>query len=82
MSPRTLLPALCLLLLCACSTTPPSAPAKIDPPPVGLTAECVRPADLGPLATAQDLATWAVEWIGAYGCERGKRVALIAAWPR
>lgn len=41
-----------------------------------------RPADFGALATAQDLAAWAVEWIGAYGCERRKRVALIAAWPR
>lgn len=28
-----------------------------------------------------DLAVWTVEWIGVYGCERGKRAGLIAAWP-
>lgn len=65
MAPRTLLSALCLPLLCACSTTLPSAPAKIDPPPVGLTVGRARPDDLGPLAISQDPAALAVEMIAA-----------------
>ena len=73
--------ALCLLTLGACSTLPPSAPAKIDPPPVLLVSQCAEP---GPFEgrTAQDLAEWTVGWIGAYGCERSKRAALVEAWPK
>ena len=82
MRPKALLLALSLLLLSACSTTQPSAPAKIDPPPVALVSGCLRPSDLPEGATAQDLAQWTVGWIGAYGCERAKRQALIEAWPR
>jgi hypothetical protein len=33
-------------------------------------------------ATGQDLAGWLLEWIGYAGCERGKRAALIEAWPK
>jgi len=79
---NTLPAALCLLLLSACSTVPPSAPAKIEPPPVALVMECLRPGDLPEPATAKDLAAWALEWIGAYGCEKSKRTALIESWPR
>lgn len=82
MKPQTLLLALFSLLLFGCSTTPPSAPAKIDPPPVGLISRCAQPAPLGESITAQDLAEWTVLWIGTAGCERSKRVGLIEAWPR
>jgi hypothetical protein len=33
-------------------------------------------------ATARDLGEWDMGWIGAAGCERAKRAALIDAWPR
>jgi hypothetical protein len=33
-------------------------------------------------ATAKDLVHWTMSWIGAYGCEKSKRTALIEAWPR
>jgi hypothetical protein len=33
-------------------------------------------------ATGQDLSEWLTSWIGTAGCERGKRQALIGAWPR
>jgi hypothetical protein len=49
---------------------------------VALVSRCLPPGDLPDGATAQDLALWTVEWIGAYGCERAKRAALIDAWPR
>lgn len=75
------IPFLCLVT-CACSTMPAIAPAKIAPPPVALVTQCSRPSDLPEGATAQDLAQWTVAWIGAYGCERSKRTALIEAWPR
>lgn len=60
----------------------PSAPAKIDPPPVLLTMPCLAPSELRAGATAQDLAAWTMEWIGAYWCERERRVGLIEAWPK
>lgn len=82
MRPLTLPIALCLLLLSACSTLQQSAPARIDPPPVALVTACSRPDSLPEGATAQDLAEWTVGWMGAYGCERSKRAALIEAWPR
>jgi hypothetical protein len=43
---------------------------------------CLAPDDLKAKATAQDLAAWAVQWMGAYWCERDRRAALIQAWPR
>lgn len=79
---RTLPLALCLMTLCACSTLQPSAPQKNDPPPVLLVTQCARPGELPSGATAQDLVTWTVGWMGAYGCERSKRAALIEAWPK
>lgn len=82
MLPKTLLAALCLLLLCGCSTMQPAAPNKIDPPPVALVTACLRPGDLPETATAKDLGIWTMAWIGAYGCEKSKRTALIEAWPR
>lgn len=82
MRPSPLLLALCLLMLSACSTTQPPVPAKIDPPPVALVSKCATPDRLPEGATAQDLAAWTVGWIGAYGCERSKRQALVEAWPR
>lgn len=78
----TLLLAVSTLTLSACSTLPPTAPPKIDPPPVALVTACSRPDSLPEGATAQDLAEWTVGWMGAYGCERSKRAALIEAWPR
>lgn len=76
-----LLAALCLSLLSGCSTVRPSVPAKVDPPPVLLTMPCLAPDDLAAKATAQDLAVWAMGWMGAYWCERDRRAALIEAWP-
>ena len=73
---------LCLsIALVGCASVAPSAPAKIDPPPVALVTKCAEP---GPFAgrSAQDLAEWTVGWIGAYGCERSKRAALVEAWPK
>jgi len=49
---------------------------------VALVTACARPAELPEGATAQDLAQWTVGWMGAYGCERSKRQALIESWPR
>lgn len=82
MRPTTWLSALCVLTLCGCSTVQPPAPAKIDPPPVALVSRCPPPSDLPADATAQHLGEWVMEWIGAYGCERAKRAALIDSWPR
>lgn len=82
MSLRTLLPVFLSLLLFGCSTTPPSAPQKIDPPPVLLVTQCARPSEMPEGATAQDLVQWTVGWMAAYGCERSKRAALIEAWPK
>ena len=80
MRPSPLLLALCLSLYGCASTKP--VPAQIPPPPVALVTKCAKPADLPEGATAQDLAEWTVGWIGAYGCERSKRQALVEAWPR
>ena len=82
MSLRTWMLALLVLLLSACSTPRPPAPAVIPPPPVALISRCQTPADLPGEATARALAEWAVAWIGTAGCERSKREALIQAWPR
>lgn len=79
---KTFPAVLCLLLCAACSTMPQSAPTKIDPPPVALVTACLKPSDLPEGATARDLVNWTMEWIGAYGCEKSKRTALIEAWPR
>lgn len=73
---------LCLTGLSGCLTTLPSAPAKIDPPPILLTTACLTPDDLKEGATAQDLALWALSWIDAYWCERERREGLIEAWPK
>ena len=71
------------LLMSGCASTPQQrAPAAIDPPPVMLTSPCQTPADLADTATAQDLASWAADWIGAFWCERDKRAGLLEAWPR
>lgn len=79
---KAFLPFLCLMMLAGCSTLQPSAPAKMDPPPVALVTACLVPADLPEGATAKDLAAWTLGWIGSYGCEKSKRAALIEAWPR
>jgi uncharacterized lipoprotein len=78
---RTLLLALSLIVLAGCSTTPPGA-QQIPPPPVALISRCAVPPDMPEGATGQDLAEWAVRWVGTAGCERAKRTALIEAWPR
>lgn len=79
---RLWLPALFLTLLSGCSTAPRNAPAKLDPPPVALVTACATPEPLQAGITAQALAEWTVAWIGAYGCERAKRQALVESWPR
>lgn len=70
------------VMLVGCASTSQHAPAKIDPPPVVLVSRCAAPPDLPDMATARDLAEWAVQWVGTAGCERAKRTALIDAWPR
>ena len=82
MSLRRLLLALSLLTLSGCFATLPPAPTPIPPPPVALVSRCAAPPDLPDMATARDLAEWAVQWVGTAGCERAKRTALIDAWPR
>ena len=82
MKARILYLAALTLAISACSTKPQVAPAKIDPPPVALVTECRPPGELPAESTARDLALWAVEWIGAYGCERSKRKALLESWPK
>jgi hypothetical protein len=49
---------------------------------VALVTACLRPGDLPETATAKDLAVWTMAWIGAYGCEKSKRTALIESWPK
>ena len=70
------------LALCACSTMQAVAPRRIDPPPASLVSPCERPAPLNDGATGQVLADYTLGWIGAWGCERGKREALLKVWPR
>lgn len=82
MRQRLLLLALCLLTLSGCSTLPPHAPAEIPPPPVALATKCPLPDSVAESVSAQDLIGWTMEWINAYACERGKRSALIEAWPK
>lgn len=77
-----LLLALCPALLCACSTAPLTAPAKVNPPPVLLTMECLVPENLPDTATGQDLAVWVIGWMDAFWCERDRRAALVDAWPK
>lgn len=48
--------------------------------PVALATACPVP-DAGTVS-AQDLIGWTMEWINAFACERGKRAALVDAWPR
>jgi hypothetical protein len=85
--PRRWLIAALAALLSACSTPPappPSilAPRQIDPPPLALAAPCDLPGELAAAATAADLADWALAWMAAWHCERGRRAGLAAAWPR
>lgn len=49
---------------------------------MALISRCAAPTDLPQASTVQALAQWAVEWVGAAGCEAAKRMALIEAWPR
>ena len=79
---RMALAALLPLALCACSMTPQRAPAKIDPAPVAFTSPCPPPDDLAEPAPQRELEAWAAQWIGAYGCEKSKRMGLIDSWPR
>lgn len=82
MTPR-LLPLAMSLSLCACaSMPPPHAPEEIPPVPVALATKCPVPDDLEGSVSAQDLIGWSMEWINAFACERGKRAALLEAWPR
>ena len=71
-----------MMVTSACSTKLQVPPAKIDPPPVALVTPCLPPRDLPSEATASDLAAWAVDWIGSYGCAESKRKALVESWPK
>jgi len=53
-----------------------------EPPPANLASDCYKPQPLRLAANAQDLADWALEWIGAWRCERDKRTGLLKAWPK
>lgn len=35
-----------------------------------------------PSPRLRELEAWAALWIGAYGCEKSKRMGLIDSWPR
>lgn len=79
----SLLPLALSLSLSACTLMPPqTAPVEIPPVPVALATVCPVPDDLAGSVSAQDVIGWAMEWINAYACERGKRSALIESWPR
>jgi hypothetical protein len=43
---------------------------------------CPTPADLPDLATANELAEFALGWVKAAACEHAKRIALLDAWPK
>lgn len=49
---------------------------------MALAAACPLPDRIAASVSAQDLLGWTMEWINAYSCERGKRSALIEAWPK
>lgn len=49
---------------------------------MALVTKCLAPAPLPEEATAQSLVEWTIGWMGAYGCEKSKREALIASWPQ
>jgi hypothetical protein len=49
---------------------------------VALATSCPVPDSLAGSVSAQDLIGWTMEWVNAFACERGKRSALIEAWPR
>jgi hypothetical protein len=78
---RLWLPALSLLTLCACSTTPPAAPAEIPKPPVALLGRCPAPEDLPDAATANELAEFAAGALKFAACERSRSIGLLEAWP-
>lgn len=73
--------ALCLLMLCACSTTPPAAPVEIPKPPVALLGRCPAPEDLPDMATANELAAFAAGALKFAACERSRSIGLLEAWP-
>jgi hypothetical protein len=79
---RRLLPVLCLTMFGCASTPPATAPLEIPPVPVALATNCPLPDALAGSVSAQDVIGWTMEWINAYACERGKRSALIQAWPK
>lgn len=49
---------------------------------MALTTACPVPEDLAGSVAVQDVIGWTMEWINAFACERGKRAALVEAWPR
>lgn len=49
---------------------------------MALSTPCATPSNLAGGVTAQDLVGWTMGWINAFACERGKRAALLDAWPR
>jgi hypothetical protein len=49
---------------------------------VALATACPVPDSLAGSVTAQDLIGWTMEWVNAFACERGKRAALLEAWPQ
>lgn len=47
-----------------------------------MATKCPLPDNIAESVSAQDLIGWTMGWINAYACERGKRSALLEAWPR
>lgn len=43
---------------------------------------CPTPDKLPDLATANELAEFALGWVRTAACEHAKRIALLEAWPR
>ena len=57
-------------------------PGKIDPAHVAFASPCPSPDDMVALAPQKELEAWAAQWIGAYRCEKSKRMRLIESSPR
>lgn len=59
-----------------------TAPKAPEPAPANLASDCYKPRPIALTASAQDLADWTLEWMGAWRCEHDKRAALVKAWPK
>lgn len=81
MPQRLLLLVLSLSLFGCASTPPPHVPVEIPLPPVALLGKCPTPDDLPDLATAKELAEFAMGALKLATCERSRAIGLLEAWP-